>query len=946
MSAGSLPLRVVPGAPPLDPQPRAALLSGAGPEAWLGALASWGQPLGALLLWPLPRAEGQGLAGALLPLPRGVCDLPPGALPLALRGERLYLPLDARLLPDTSDEELAQLLGRDAALLSPTLGLVRLPRAAAVAVSDLVAAPGWGPAGWGPPPAVPPPLPPLLRVEPREPPSLDALLAGERRALERPPTPPQRQPGHAAGAGAADAARPDEAPRPEAGQEADGAGGSGTAEAPAEPAGGEGWLRRALRRVEGWLRGDAGTSPPDRPAGQPPPEPEQEPEPAEPEPAPAGRGSREQELDRLLRMLEQDPDRALRHALPLAGAPGSEGAGPAPPATPPRLPERDPRFSLDPPEGVRGAAWVVPADLHLRLARRYRELAERELAFGRPLRAAYIYWQLLGDARAAAQALEQGGHHREAAELWRRRLRQGHEAARCLERGGHLLEAAELWEGEGELERAGDLYQRVGREEDARARWRTAAEVLRAGGDPCGAARLLESKLAAPDEALALLHAGWPGGAQARECLRGELFLLGRLGRHGEASRRLGEVLREGPPRWRELALAEVLLDGARRYPDGQVRAGCRDGVRVVAGAALPRASAREAESLVRVVTALDPEDRLLGRDARRYLAGARRRAAALDVHPPAPMREARRVREVSLGREVLWHTACPSGDGFWAAGRGPHGPVVLRGRWDGPLQQVTWPGLELEGELLLLPPASPTAPALVVTRSGGRLPLRMLPRQDELGPAVKVCTPGWVPEHLRAWHLVHGAGVAWLLHGNAHGLILSAHHPDAAGRLLSSDVVAPDAREAAVAHLLQTPRGPVWLALGARLERREGRRVLARLELDGPIRGLAGAPGRALVAAALEQGVALIRPRGADADELVLGRELRAPQVTFTGDGRLVVAAPHEGRVYDLQGDQPVLRATFPGPGAGVIACFALPSPRQVAFVTSSGWIRIYELP
>ena len=988
-----LRLRPLPGPAP-EGEVRAALLPGGDAATWLELLAGWGRPVGGLALWPLPPREGEAApAGALLTLPRargpaagGVAEtvgaresaVPAGALPLRLAGGCLYVPLDCRLDPDLSDEELVALVGAEAALLHPAHGLVHLPRAAALGVTDLLSPPPLLPASWGPPVQAAPLLPPLTRVDPPAATSLDGLLAEAREGLRSPPPASPQRPrggGAGAGAGAAGAGRPAQQdpndPQPEgqgSGEAGAGArareGGAGTdagggASGPDGAAGGgaaggaggggaggggtggvgEGWLRRALRTVEGWFRGGEGDE-------AQPGEPEQAPEP-EPE---FTQPTNERELDRLLRMLEEDPDRALRHALPLAGSPSTQAPAEERPA-PRRLVERDPRFTVDPPQRARAAPWVVTADLHLRLARRYRELAERELALGRPLRAAYVYWQLLGDARAAAQALEQGGHHREAAEMWQRRLRQPHEAARCLERGGLLLEAAELWAGEGELERAGDLYQRLGREQEARAHWKAATEALRVSGDPCGAARLLEQKLDAPAAALEILHAGWPGGAQARECLRHELLLLGRLGRHEDTGRRLQELLREGPPRWREQALAEVLLDCARRYPDAALRERCGDGVRVVAGLALPRASSREAETLVRMVSAVDPQDRLLGRDARRYLATIRRRAAALEVRN-TPLREARRVREIALPRGVTWEVACGAGDGFWAAGRGPTGPMVLRGRWEGGHQQVSWPGLELRGELLLLPPAGPGAPALVATRGGGRLPLRVLPAHDALGAAVKVATPGWVPEGLRAWHLVQGVGVVWLLHGNAHGLVLSAHYPDAAGRVLQTDLIADGAAvqalETAPAHVLRLPRGPVWVALGARLEQREGRRLLASVDTEQPVVGLSGAAGRPYLAASLEQGLLLLRVRhpGRLVDEVPLARELQRPQVVFTGDGRLVAAGAHEGRVYDVGGPQPLLRATFPGPGAGVIAALPCPSPRQVAFVTRGGWVRVYELP
>jgi len=118
---------------------------------------------------------------------------------------------------------------------------------------------------------------------------------------------------------------------------------------------------------------------------------------------------RQQQLNKLLDMFKNDPDRALQFAIPLAGdgkfrgltVPGSQ------------LLSRMPDFSLS---GLSGGGptdmWSMDYHQQQRLRESYLLTANRELAAGRYRRAAYIHAHLLGDFAAAAGVLEQGGFYR------------------------------------------------------------------------------------------------------------------------------------------------------------------------------------------------------------------------------------------------------------------------------------------------------------------------------------------------------------------------------------------------------------------------------------------------------------------------------------------------------------------------------------------------------
>src|SRR5439155_26717658 len=111
--------------------------------------------------------------------------------------------------------------------------------------------------------------------------------------------------------------------------------------------------------------------------------------------------------------------------------------------------------------------------------------------------------------------------------------------------GGLLEEAIEVYAFLDQHEKVGDLQKRLGHEEQAAAAYRAAVAELRARRDTLGAARLLDKKLAAADEALELLWAEWPYGSQAALCVGEAFTLLGREGRHEDAARRITALLRQ-----------------------------------------------------------------------------------------------------------------------------------------------------------------------------------------------------------------------------------------------------------------------------------------------------------------------------------------------------------------------------------------------------------------
>lgn len=330
---------------------------------------------------------------------------------------------------------------------------------------------------------------------------------------------------------------------------------------------------------------------------------------------------RDQEIERLLRMLQDDPARGLAHALPLGGP---AGRGVAPPTN--RLGDRRLDFDAKALGGGRPVdQWEVNAPMQVRLRQLYHDLAASELAAGRARRAAYVFAHLLGDLRRAADALARGGFHREAALLYREKLNDPQAAVRCLVAGGLLGEAAQIEEERGELENAGDLRLILGQQDLATDLYERAHRRLLDGDRRIAAALLRAGKLGDADGALRELDSCWQAGGDAL-ALAARLALLQRLEREGELLAAL-RTLAQRPDGPEQVRTATVL----GRFAERGVSPACRDLLRDL------------------VARAVAANFAVCGEDAWRRLTRAMRRTTPGDVVLPRDLARIARQQRVPV---------------------------------------------------------------------------------------------------------------------------------------------------------------------------------------------------------------------------------------------------------------------------------------------------------
>lgn len=228
---------------------------------------------------------------------------------------------------------------------------------------------------------------------------------------------------------------------------------------------------------------------------------------------------REDEISRLLKLFEENPEEALRYSIPLNSP--YEGRGIAPPSN--TLGRKDPLdFNL----GQLGSTgprdnWDIDNQRRIALQQYYLKLANQKIAEKDFRKAAYIHAHLLGDFNTAANVLMQGKHYHEAALLYRDHLKNPQQAARCFEEGGLYSEAIPLYLELGEQEKAGDLYLLLDQVEEAKKLYLACVHKALERADFLGAARLYEAKLQDIPQAKAVLLRGWHQAQSPIACLNG-----------------------------------------------------------------------------------------------------------------------------------------------------------------------------------------------------------------------------------------------------------------------------------------------------------------------------------------------------------------------------------------------------------------------------------------
>ena len=329
---------------------------------------------------------------------------------------------------------------------------------------------------------------------------------------------------------------------------------------------------------------------------------------------------RDQQIQKLLSMMDADPDKALQYAIPIGGIADAFRGFSLPGSA---LMSRLTDFSLGGLFGGAGGAadpWSIDGRLQFQLQHKYRQQANRELAAGRYRRAAYILAHLLSDFRGAAEALEQGKFYGEAAVLYRDKLNNSRSAADCFRRGNMHRDACELYVKIGDLETAGEVMLDAGLDEEARELFSQAVDKHLITGAVLPAAKLMNERLDQRSEAIEMLCQLWPdrNDSHQSDATRGVQLAIDWMGQDGDHERTIAWLsrMRKTSSAGNYDILVAIAAKTATTYPDHRVREAAEDHCRVAVARATRTASPLSRHEMLRTLGGLDRHDGQLHRDA------------------------------------------------------------------------------------------------------------------------------------------------------------------------------------------------------------------------------------------------------------------------------------------------------------------------------------------
>ena len=241
---------------------------------------------------------------------------------------------------------------------------------------------------------------------------------------------------------------------------------------------------------------------------------------------------RDQEIKRLLELLDKNPLEGIRFALPFAKK--SSATSTTQPGG--KLTKHQSDFNLNEfNDNSPSDNWDLSYDIQAELNTKYRKIAQDEMNRGNHRRAAYIFASLLGDFDSAAAALFNGKYYAEAAILYRDYLNKPIRAAKSFEKAGTFNEAIGIYQKLKDYQRLADLYNRMGKPDKATETWYLLVGHYKSFEAFLKAADVLENKLNRQDLAIELLSECWPNSKEAAKCLEVHFMLLMKNGKHEQS---------------------------------------------------------------------------------------------------------------------------------------------------------------------------------------------------------------------------------------------------------------------------------------------------------------------------------------------------------------------------------------------------------------------------
>lgn len=603
---------------------------------------------------------------------------------------------------------------------------------------------------------------------------------------------------------------------------------------------------------------------------------------------------RKKELQRLMKMFDEDTDEALRYAIPL----DSPYIGRGQETTPGWQLTRNPLdFNLGRLGGSSGPVSYWSADeYYFTLRQKYQDAGQKALSAKKYKKAAYVYAHLLNDFQAAAGALEQGGYYREAAVLYKDHLKNNAAAAECLERGGLLIEAIKLYDQLEQHEKAGDLYTRLGRDEQAQRHYRFCVGKALVARDYIEAARLVKDKSKAPAEAKSILLKGWNENKQSEACLTKYFTIIAE-----EDDKALPQAVRsmyvQQQPGKRPSFLNVLLsLKKNNRQPDFEYAA------RDIAYEVVSEQVSKGAINSLGMLKYFVRGDELISDDCHRYGMTNKNKS-----------RLAQSTAGFKLYKDAKWFQVIPWRQQFLVLGLQNSGLCMARANWNGKRDYHLWNAPIFNGSQITIAADIDQSTSMILHTPGALLNSKTLEAENDFPELVHVISPSWLPKGLigicvgrTGSSIVHTQkNTTYIHHYNKENVLKASHELTFEGSPLTIPM-----DEVARSQQMLFRDGFYYFFVGPRLLRITPEGAAEMYVLDAPIRMLAATDHhtRLKIAVATDKGCVLLFPGAVD---IKLGNdyfanEMKVRDMRFISGSRLVAAGNNMVEIYAINSSTP----------------------------------------
>jgi len=262
------------------------------------------------------------------------------------------------------------------------------------------------------------------------------------------------------------------------------------------------------------------------------------------------------EVDKLMDLLKDNPEEALRFAIPLEEHGYTRGET----KSEFKMQDRGLDFSLfgglKMNRGIGGS--IDLGDEYFRLRSQYLESAKKLKEKGAYEKAAFVYLKLLKNYQEAGATLREGKKYEKAALIYLEYLKNEQLAAECYEDGKIYNEAIELYSKLEKLEKVGDLYSLLGSRKSASKAYQAQIDKDLERNKYVKAAIISKDKMQNLNYAQELLLNGWNNRIDQYNCLR---TYLNNISNADEVWEQLERINREDVDESNDTIFLKVLKD-------------------------------------------------------------------------------------------------------------------------------------------------------------------------------------------------------------------------------------------------------------------------------------------------------------------------------------------------------------------------------------------------